>query len=63
MEAILRSVNEVKINYVERLDHIVDRHPIISFIAAIIGVPVIMILAVGVISSAIVLPLLGLAAL
>ena len=63
MEAILRSVNEVKLNYIEKIGELVDRHPFASFITAVVAVPVLMILAVGVISSAIVLPLLALAAL
>ena len=63
MEAILRSVNEVKLNYIEKIGELVDRHPFVSFITAVVAVPVLMILAVGMISSAVVLPLLALAAL
>lgn len=63
MEAIIKSVNNVKLNHLDELESIVDRHPVISYALAVVGVPMAMIATVGIIGSAVVLPILWLAAL
>lgn len=63
MEAILRSLQNYTFNFSADITHLIDEHPVLSFVVAFALVPICMILAVTVLSSCIILPMIWIAGL